>query len=279
MEQKITFVCCPKPFIPDFYDIQHNAIISWTKLKSVDKILICGNDEGVEQYAENLSQNIDRKSTEIVYIKHIKVSEFGTPLVDDLFRLGEEYADKYACYINADIILLSDFDNTFDAFCKHIKTNEVQQKLLLVGTRWDWRNPKSIDFEDVEWQKKAKEEATNDGVMHAPTGIDYFLFSKGTFPKMHPFALGKFWWDNWIVGNAFRRQDVITVDVSSTVFAIHQNSPWFSCGNVDNAFNNISSGTEYKRNHSYDPFGRNIATGTSYKSLKGSDGSIAFVNK
>jgi len=276
---KITFVCCPKPFLPEFYDIQHNAIMSWTKLKSVDKIIICGNDEGVEEYVDFLMKTADRKSSEIIYKKHIKVSDFGTPYVDELFNIAADETEKYACYINSDIILLSDFDDTFNAFCDYNDNVAHKKDFLLMGTRWNWKNPKSIDFTDANWESIVTNIAKNDGSMHAPTGIDYFVYSKTTFPNMHPFSLGKMWWDNWIVGNAFRRPNVTTIDVSKSVFAIHQNSPWFSSGDIHTSMKVFGMGVECQRNKAFDPYLRHIATGTNEVSYLDSDGRIMFRKK
>ena len=116
---KMTFVSCPKPFINEYKDIQNNAIRSWLKLPSVDKIIICGDEEGVEEYVESLQKenNSDESDSErIRYKKTIKRNEFNTPLVDRLFKIGTHTDNKYVCYINSDIILLSDFEETVNAF-------------------------------------------------------------------------------------------------------------------------------------------------------------------
>ena len=273
--QKITFVCCPKPFLPEFAYIQNNAIMSWTKLETVEKIIICGNEEGVEEYANELMTKINRRSVEILYIKNIVVNEYGTPLVNHLFKIGAENCNKYVCYINSDIVLLSDFDNTLKSF---LHDNPTQNDFLMVGRRWDWYNPEAIEF-DENWQTKYKEKALKDGRMHEDTGIDYFLHTSTTFPNMWPFAIGKFWWDNWVVGNAYKRQNVMTIDATNTIFAIHQNSPWFSKNTVVRDAKDVQSGTEALRNRAFDSFGCTITQGTKHVSKKNNDSHIVFVRK
>lgn len=275
--KNITFVCCPKPFTEEFYDIQNNAIVSWTKLKSVNQIIICGDEIGVKEYANSLLNSVDRRRLEIIYIEKVKRNEYGTPLVDEIFRIGAEYCDKYVCYINSDIVLLSDFDKTFE---EYELTNSSVEECLIVGQRWDWFNPKKINFEDSNWEENVKQVALKDGEMHAPSGIDYFLHTKTTYPFIHPFGIGKFWWDNWLMGNAYKREHVKTVDVTSTVFAIHQNSPWFQGDKAleyDKKQEFIRS-PEVVKNHSFDNYGRVITNGTRFKSSIVNDG-IVFMKK
>jgi hypothetical protein len=271
----ITFVCCPKPFLTEFYDIQNNAIKSWAKLECVNKIIICGNDYGVEEYANTLLKEIDRNKTEIMYIKNIETNEFGTPLVNCLFNIASDNSDRNICYINSDIILLSDFTDTFNAF---ITQNPRQNDFLIVGQRWDWNNPEKIDFGDKNWEENVKTKSISDGKIHAPSGIDYFLCSKTTFPNMPPFAIGRYWWDNAIVGNAHKRNNVMSIDASKSVFAIHQNSPWLYQGKIENVGNNIRNGIESKRNRNFWNYIVAINTGTRTLALKEQD-EIIFKNK
>ena len=97
----------------------------------------------------------------------------------------------------------------------------------------------SDGFSEDRATKNVKNKAKNDGILHSATGVDYFLHTKQTFPHIYPFAIGKFFWDHWVVGNAFKREDVTTIDVTETVFAIHQDSPWY-----------VQEGVEYDRSSS-----------------------------
>lgn len=276
----LTFICCPKPFFPQFKDIQNNAIMSWTKLLCVDKIIICGDDEGVEDYATNLIATNNNVPNKIEYIKKIEKNSYGTPLVNFLFKLG---ADKSisgrVCYINADIILLKDFDETFQSF---ILQYPKQKDFLLIGRRWDWHNPTPIDFNNSEWQTIVSEKAKKDGEWHAITGIDYFIHSKTTYPNIPPFALGRFIWDNWIVGNAQNNKNVMTVDLTNTVFCIHQDCPWFMNKNLVNTADKKKAlqGPEALINKKLggNIKGRNIKTGTNFKSTKNGN-TIKFSKK
>lgn len=273
----LTFICCPKPFLPQFKDIQNNAIVSWTKLKSVNKIIICGDDEGVEDYTMEL---ISLNTNKIEYVKNIEKNSYGTPLVNCLFKLGADKSSGYVCYINADIILLQDFDETFQAF---INQYPKQKDFLLIGRRWDWHHPIPIDFTKDDWQTVVSEKAKADGEWHAITGIDYFIHSRTTYPTIPAFALGRFIWDNWLVGNAQGKKNVMTVDLTNTVLCIHQNCPWFMNKNLVNTTDKKKAlqGPEALINKKLggNIKGRNIKTGTSFKSIKGAKGVIKFVKK
>lgn len=223
----LTFVCCPKPFSKAFSAIQRNAINSWCNLECVDKIVIVGNELGVENYIENLKKREERKKrNKIIYLKDIPTNKYGTPLVNHIFKIAATYCDKYVCYINCDIILTNDFQRSFTQF---IEQYSSQKDFLLIGRRWDWHHPKKIEFLQKGWRGRVRQEAKRDGKYHAITGIDYFVFSKTTYNQVNipPFGLGKFWWDLWLIGTASNMENVMTVDLSTTVFAIHQDSPWF----------------------------------------------------
>ena len=270
--KQITFVCCPKPFIKEFYDIQNNAFISWTKLKSVKRIVICGDDEGVKEYADKLKALMQTQNTdkEIIYHPKLKKNQYGTPLVSDIFRLGVQLTpeDMNMCYINCDIILLNDFDETYAKF------SELNKKdFLLIGRRWDWRIPESIDFNESGWEDKVKEKAINNGKLHQDTGIDYFVYSKTTFPFIYDFAVGKFIWDQWLVGNAYRR-NIITINATNTIFAIHQDSPWFQYGKIQQKSRAVQNTPEYRTNNSFDQFRKTINQGTKWESQREGDSII-----
>ena len=80
---------------------------------------------------------------------------------------------------------------------------------------------------------------------HSCTGIDYFIFKKGMFPKLPEFVVGRWGWDNWLIWKA-RRHMVPVIDGSKNIIAIHQNHGY--------KYHNISSiedskkGSEAKHN-------------------------------
>ena len=51
--------------------------------------------------------------------------------------------------------------------------------------------------------------------------MDYFLFTRGLFGTIPPFALGRARYDNWLIWRA-RRARAIVIDATGFVCAIHQ---------------------------------------------------------
>lgn len=276
---KLTFICCPKPFLPNYRDIQYNAIMSWIKLgehsDKIDSIVICGIDEGVEDFANSIKNEAEKVGIKIVYHPKVKSNEFKTPLISDIFDIAKMYSEYCMCYVNSDIILLDDFMETFEGFTKSFPD---AKKFNLIGLRYDWKHPALIDFSKADWREELTEKVKKDGEMHPETGIDYFIFSKDTFPFIHPFALGRQFWDQWLVGNAYRRTDVITVDLSETVFIIHQDSPWLHEGQMHLNSLKMYNSVEGIRNRSFDSYVKTIKIGTRWKSTV-NNGKIQFIQK
>ena len=247
--------------------IQHNAIQSWLRLPITRTVIITGtgSDPCVEKYAKNHS---------LKFVK-VQTNEWHTPLVSSIFEIGREHTpdNELLCYVNSDIILLTSFANTVEAwYSQHAKVKDV----LLVGRRWDWETPTAIDFNNPEWEMTTLARAKSDGRMHEYSGIDYFVHSKTAYPHIYPFAIGRYFWDWWLVGNCFRRNDVMTIDISETAFAIHQNSPWFQGGRVVTDRQKMYQTKEVKRNHSFDNYGKNIRDGTRWESYYNAVGGVVF---
>jgi hypothetical protein len=60
-----------------------------------------------------------------------------------------------------------------------------------------------------------------EGRLHAATGLDYFVFSRGLWPAIPPFAIGRSVWDNWLVYGA-RARGAPVIDATAMVMAVHQ---------------------------------------------------------
>ena len=111
----LTLFACPKPFKdPHIRTIQRNAIRSWLELRPRPEIILLGDEAGTAEFSSH----------------HVARSEFGTPLVSDLFHQAELAATQpLLAYVNADIILMQDFVDAAAALPAH--------PFLMVGRRWD----------------------------------------------------------------------------------------------------------------------------------------------
>ena len=193
-----------------FYHIQHNAIQSWVRLKCVSKIVLISDDDCVKDYAE---------THKFVYEPDVVKNKFGTPLVNSIFSLAYKHVTRseLACYANSDIIFLPDFDVTISAFIKFLDDRPG----LMIGRRWRWHDPYHVNFKN-NWHKKLRKEVKSQKDKTGPRGLDYFVHTLGIFKDIPDFAIGRTTWDAWLQHQATSNKDVITVDATRTVFAIHQ---------------------------------------------------------
>jgi hypothetical protein len=200
----ITIFTIPKPFTGLSDIIQRNAILSWQRLHGDSQILIFGDDPSVVKFA---------KDHNIQCISDFKSNNYGTPLLDGIWRAAHDNAEnEYICYINTDIILFPDFVE---------KTTDVNlDSFFLAGRRWDVKIDFLLEF-DSDWILQCKELVHEKGVLHRDSGVDYFLFPKKCMPDMPPFAIGRGWWDNWLLFN-FIKRSIPLID-GTEIMTIHQN--------------------------------------------------------
>ncbi len=206
----LTIFGLPKPFKEEFEILQRNAIKSWLNLESDIEIILFCDEKGTKEVAEEFS---------LLYIPEVAKNEFGTPLVNDIFEKAQKIAKhELLCYVNGDIILMSDF-------MKAVEKVKNEENFLMVGQRWDFDLKEKINFEKQNWEENLKGEVFRKGRLHSETGIDYFVFRKGFFENIPPFAVGRTVWDEWLLYRAWRRNAKI-IDASQVVMAIHQNHPY-----------------------------------------------------
>jgi len=202
----ITIFTTTKPFLGDIETIQKNALLSWKKLKPEPEIILFDKEEGSEKVARELG---------IIHIPEVKRNEYGTPLINDMFEKAQEVAkNRILAYVNADIILMKDFPGAISGI--------NLEKFLMVGRRWDLDVKERINFENPNWEKELLEKVKENGVLHGPSAIDYFVFQKGLWGNIPPFALGRTLWDNWLLYSAWI-SDVPLIDTTKVVKIIHQN--------------------------------------------------------
>jgi hypothetical protein len=203
----ITIFATPKKFDGHIGVIQRNAITSWTHIQPKPEVILFGTEPGTAELAAELG---------LRHVSAVKCNEWGTPLVSDLFAQAEQLGSgSVVCYVNADIIL---FDNFADAISRVAVWRE---RFLMVGRRTDLDVREALDFRDG-WAESIASRARREGKLQIARSIDYFVFSRGLYPGMPPLAIGRFWWDNWLLWKA-RSLGADVVDASRAVLAIHQN--------------------------------------------------------
>ena len=226
--ESMTLFAMPKPFAGHTATIQKNAIRSWAKLTPRPEILLFGEEPGIREMAQEVGAR---------HIPEIERNEFGTPRVDKLFRAAQEHAShEVLAYVNADMILFPDFTEAAE------KARARFPAFLLIGRRWDLPVTGEIDFAATAWRQAVCAEIRENGMLHAECGLDYFVFSKGLWPEIPPFAIGRTMWDNWLVGDPCRR-GVPVIDGTEFVTVVHQDHDYGHLkGGRDEAWRGVEAG-------------------------------------
>jgi len=205
----LTLFTIPKPFRGQIATIQRNAIQSWLQLRPACEIILLGDDEGTVEVAREFG---------VRHLPKVARSEYGTPLLNSIFERAQTAAShRLLCYVNADIILMSDFLPAVRRI--------PFRRFLMVGQRWDMDLDHALDFSQPDWETHLRRCVADRAALHPPTGIDYFVFPRGLWGEIPPFAIGRTAWDNWLIYRA-RAQGAAVVDATRAVMIVHQNHDW-----------------------------------------------------
>lgn len=228
----LTIFAIPKAFRGHFKIIQTNAIRSWTLLRPKPEIILLGDDEGTAEIAKELN---------LRHIPAVERNSYGTPLVSSIFQTAEAASsNELLCYINSDIILMSDFSEA-------MKTDIVQQKatsFLLIGRKSNVEINRLLDFDDSNWEAKLKGLVKQKG-RYVTYDSDFFVFPKGVFKNIPSFAIGRCFWTQWFIYSV-RMRGVPVIDATSVVMSVeskHDYSHVMSTGGAKRL-----SGVEYESN-------------------------------
>lgn len=210
----LTIFAVPKAFSGHEAIIQKNAIRSWAKMTPEPEIILMGDDPGVREMALEVGAK---------HVPNIATNEYGTPLVDDIFsKAWDAAANDILAYVNADIILMDDFQL---AVAKVVKKF---QEFLVIGQRWDLPVWKEIDFSSHGWVELVRKEVQENGFLHAESGLDYFIHPRRLWRGMPPFALGRTVWDNWLVKRP-HEDGAHIIDGTGFITAVHQDHEYNHC--------------------------------------------------
>lgn len=201
----LTLFTVPKPFRDHIAVIQRNTIQSWLRLEPACQVILFGNEVGVAEVAAEFG---------LMHIPQVLCNPFRTPLLDGIFRTAQQRArHDLLCYINADIILLGDFV----AAVRRMPPTPF----LMAGQRWNVELRKPLDFSAADWEARLRENIKRTGVRGGAAYIDYFVFRRGNWQDLPPFAVGRPRWDNWMIWRA-RSLGFPVIDATEMVTAIHQ---------------------------------------------------------
>jgi hypothetical protein len=204
----LTLFAIPKPFVGHINLIQRNAIKSWTLLRPKCEVVLLGDDEGTAHVAGEFG---------LRHLGQIARNEYGTPLLNDMFASAQRMANhQLLCFVNADIILMSDFPRAVERVCNWRK------RFLMVGRRTDVEMRESWDFAQPDWEGKLQKFALQHGKLRGEHNVDYFVFPKGLYDHVPPFAIGRPFYDSWLILKPISDRCPV-VDTTTSAVAIHQN--------------------------------------------------------
>jgi GT2 family glycosyltransferase len=202
----LTIFALPKPFQGQIRVIQSNSVRSWSRLDCAREIILIGGEVGIEEFALEVGAT---------YHESVRTDRYGTPLLDDAFRIARTSAKSdWLCYANSDIILLPEFGQAVS------EASKTLGDCLVVSRRWNLDVPELLDF-GAGWQARLRARAHEEAELFTSCGIDVFAFPKSLIGVLPPFSVGRPYWDNWMIAEA-RRRGVPVVDATCPFGVIHQ---------------------------------------------------------
>ena len=124
-------------------------------------------------------------------------------------------AEGALCYVNSEVILLDDFLPALD------RIRARRRRYLMIGQCWNFELAQSIDFGDPNWRAGLRDDCVASAVLRGKWYIDYFAFPSDLYASLPPFAVGRAYFDNWLVWRA-RVLGASVVDATAVVTAVHQ---------------------------------------------------------
>lgn len=235
----LTLFFVPKAFEGKFAIIQENAIKSWISIiHPRPQIILLGDEKGAKDICTKYN---------LIHIPHIRENNFGTPLLDDVFKKAQgRAANDVMVYINSDIILADNLNKIASKLARKHK------QFLASGRRYELQINKSINFKS-NWRKIFLKKRNEKNLKNS-AWLDYFIFTKGILKDIPPFALGRTFWDKWLLWKAVQ-EGYPVIDVTRHVSAIHQSHGYRNTQSVwegKEAIENIRLASGWSHGYSLD---------------------------
>jgi SAM-dependent methyltransferase len=201
------FTTC-KPFLGKFGTLQRNALRSWARLRPECEVVVIGDEAGVKDCCDELGFR---------QIAEVPRSESGTPLLDGLVAAAERAArSELLALVNADIMLTRDLIPAVEAVRSRF------ERFLMIARRWNVDLDHEWTFAP-DWEAELGRYARERGSLEAPYGgVDLFVFPRGMWRHLPPFAIGRNRWDSGLIYQA-RASGVPVIDATDRVTCVHPN--------------------------------------------------------
>ena len=199
----LTLFTIPKAFSGHAGIIQDNAIGSWTRLGSGCEVILFGDDPGVAEAAARHGAR---------HLPELQRNSLGTPTLVDVFARADAVArNPILCFVNSDIVLFKDVVAA---------TRMVAGCFLMVSSRYNCRITGPLSF-GPDWDRDLRARALDEARMYPAGGSDFFIYPRGLFGSIPPFAIGRGYWDNWLMLRA-RQRGARLINATDAVVALHQ---------------------------------------------------------
>jgi hypothetical protein len=99
-------------------------------------------------------------------------------------------------------------------------TRMVAGRFLMVSSRYNCRITGPLSF-GPDWDRDLRARALEEARMYPAGGSDFFIYPRGLFGSIPPFAIGRGYWDNWLMLRA-RQRGARLINATDAVVALHQ---------------------------------------------------------
>lgn len=224
--EDICFVSVPRPLKnADQYRRMKLAIASWLACSPSSRVLLYIHRHEFDPTG-NFPKELDKEFGEgrIIYAGGIRSDHNGVPYINEWFIAGiRDTPSKYICFINSDILL----SEKWLTRVKQVFRVMEGKKPLLIGQRIDFDLDDSLykllrfDQEHLlsDIDQMVRDSKHSD---HSPFGIDFFAFRADEVPfdvdMMPPFIMGRYNWDNWLIGWFNKICDTVTFKLDPPIY-------------------------------------------------------------
>ena len=202
----ISFLSSPKSFDGQVGKIQKNAIRSWQNVHPDAEVLIYGDSIGAKAVCQELGVN---------HVADIHCSQSGVPYFNSIVEHAKIHArHDIQVYLNCDILMCDRMINAV--------TGINLSNYLIVGQRIDLADGVQLSMSPSLW-KDELQHLVEDGkaVLHLPSGMDYFVFTRGMWQSLPPLVIGRGGYDAALVADCLRHK-IPLIDATYAIPAFHQ---------------------------------------------------------
>lgn len=235
--EHMCFVSVPRPLTkPSQYKTMKVAMASWLACSPKSSVLLFIDRESFDpsgKFPRELENEFGKDR--IIYAGPIRTDYGGVPFINEWFNEGIlQSPSRYVCFINSDILLSNEWlgktKRVFSAM-------EGEYKPLLIGQRIDF-DMKDGAYDELRFAQNdllvdidaMVQKATHSD--HSPYGIDTFTFRADAPPfdaeMIPPYIMGRFNWDNWLIGWLNSICDTVTVGLSPPIYHINHRRHGFN---------------------------------------------------